>query len=115
MVPLLQREPAAPGFGLQTPAAWAAEMSPVDCRCAWTTLAGRPQLHKANNNKTRYTSDLEEERPSLHEPTPVVLSLGSTTDRAAIERRHHRAAFDSANSNNAALPSVASGNSFASP
>src|SRR5262252_181311 len=43
------------------------------CRCAWTTLARRPQLHRANNSKTRYISDEEEERPSPHKPTPVVL------------------------------------------
>jgi transposase InsO family protein len=27
------------------------------CRCAWTTLAHRPQLHRANNRKTWYSAD----------------------------------------------------------
>jgi hypothetical protein len=29
----------------------AARKSPVDCRCAWTTLTRRPQLHRANISK----------------------------------------------------------------
>src|SRR5438270_13386242 len=42
------------------------------CRCAWTTLARRPQLHRANNSKTRWRFDEEEERPSPYQPTPMV-------------------------------------------
>jgi hypothetical protein len=45
----------------QSAAAWVAKVSPVDWRCAWTTLARRPQLHRAKNSKTWYISDEEEE------------------------------------------------------
>ncbi|MBV8456243.1 MAG: IS3 family transposase, partial [Acetobacteraceae bacterium] len=66
-------------LGYKTPAAaWAAEVSPVDLPLRLTTLARRPQLHRANNSKTWYISDEEEERPSPYQPTPVVLSLRST-------------------------------------
>ena len=80
MVPLLQREPTAPGFDLQNSrrrcgrprcALWI-------CRCAWTTLAPRPQLHGSNNSITCCTSDEEEERTSPYQRTPVVLRLGPT-------------------------------------
>ena len=79
-IPLLQREPTAPGFDLQNSrrrcgrprcALWI-------CRCAWTTLAPRPQLHGSNNSITCCTSDEEEERTSPYQRTPVVLRLGST-------------------------------------
>src|SRR6516165_7655553 len=61
--------------------------APWICRCAWTTLARRPQLHRANNSKRWDTSDEEEERPSPYEPTPVVLRLGST----ALDLQLHQA------------------------
>src|SRR6516164_1323256 len=48
------------------------------CRCAWTTLARRPQPHRANHSKTWYKSDGQRERSSPYEHVPVVLSLGST-------------------------------------
>ena len=43
----------------------------------------RPQLPRANNSKTWYTTDEEEERSLPYEPTPVVLSLGSTAPHAS--------------------------------
>jgi hypothetical protein len=49
-------------------------------RCAWTTVARRPQLHRANNRKTWYTSDGEEERPSPYKRAYAAMSLGSTAD-----------------------------------
>jgi hypothetical protein len=52
--------------------------APWICRCAWTTLARRPQLHRANNSRTWFESDQEKERPSPYQRTPAVLSLGST-------------------------------------
>jgi hypothetical protein len=47
---------------------------------AWTTVARRPQLHRANNRKTWYTSDGEEERPSPYKRAYAAMSLGSTAD-----------------------------------
>src|SRR6516164_463130 len=52
--------------------------APWICRCAWTTLARRPQLHRANNSGRWFESDQEKERPSPYERTPAVLGLGST-------------------------------------
>src|SRR6516164_1773518 len=59
--------------------------APWICRCAWTTLARRPQLHRANNSGRWFESDQEKERPSPYERTPAVLGLGSTADHIARE------------------------------
>ena len=79
--------------GYKTPgAAWAAEVSPVDLPLCLDDLARRLQLHRANDSKTWYTSDEEEERPSPYEPTPAALSLGSTAKiRSARHFRDHGA------------------------
>src|SRR6516164_2119840 len=52
--------------------------APWICRCAWTTLARRPQLHRANNSRRWFESDQEKERPSPYERTLAVLGLGAT-------------------------------------
>ena len=57
------------------------------CRCAWTTLTRRPQLHRASNSKTWYSSDEEQEQPSPYERPLVVLSPGSTALRRHGRRR----------------------------
>ena len=71
-------------LGYKTPAAaWAAEVSPVDLPLRLDDAVRRPQLHSANSSsKTWYTSEEKEEQPSPYEPTPVVLTLGSTALRA---------------------------------
>src|SRR6516165_12002105 len=58
--------------------------APWICRCAWTTLARRPQLHRANNSGRWFESDQEKERPSPYERTPAVLGLGSTAALARL-------------------------------
>ena len=51
---------------------------PVDLPPRLDDAGASPTTPQANNRKTWYTSDEEEERPSPYEPTPVVLGLGST-------------------------------------
>src|SRR6516165_12114533 len=60
--------------------------APWICRCAWTTLARRPQLHRANNSGRWFESDQEKERPSPYERTPAVLGLGSTAQDSRLKR-----------------------------
>ena len=90
-MPLVSRRAAASASGSTTSAGrsgpWATklrwQLSGRGEPCGFAAALGRrwrgrPQFPRANNSKTWYTSNQEEERPSAFGSTPAVPSLGFT-------------------------------------